>query len=310
MPTGAQTLLEAAKTMPVSQPRGIIQTYALAYHPMQVLPMLSEPTGVHAWNLEYELPHTTGGTRQINGTWTATRSAISPFNSTFKIYGGEVQVDRAIQKVNPGKVPQEIESQTKAKAYRFTIDMFQGTGGSILRGVRDWLNNEVAFAGQTFNVGTASAGSVLLTDHLDRLLSLMHVVVGRTYIYCSQNMSLRASKLSRGTNVSGDIAYQTRFRPSEWGLFGSVYNGVPIVPLVDGKGTDLLSITQGDGSSTTLYAVTYGDNMFTGFQVDTPDIYPLSQADVYNYFDIEHLVGVAPQAIKSIARLRYVSNTV
>ncbi len=309
MPTGAMTLLESCKTMPVSQPRGIIQTYASTYHPLTAMGMISEPSGTHNWDLEYELPYTTGGTRLINGSWTATRSAISPYTSTCKIYGGEVKIDRALVKTNPGKVPQEKTSQIKAKARCFVIDMFTGTGGAQLRGIKDVLDNEKAFANQTENVGTASAGSVLLTDHLDKLLSLVSIS-NSTYIYCSQNMALRASKLNRGTNVSGDIGYQTRYSKEEWGFFSANYNGVPIVPLVDGKGTDLLPITDGDGSSTTLYAVTYGDDMFTGFQVSAPDVYNNTQADVYNYFDMEHLVGTAAKAIKSVARLRYVSDTV
>lgn len=310
MPTGAITLLEAAKTMPASQATGIVMTYASAYHPMLAMPMITEPQGVHSWNVENVLPYTTGGTRLINGTWTATRSDVSAFAETFKIYGGEIQVDRAIAKVNPGKVPQEKESQTAAKARIWTTDFFSGTGGQSLRGIDDWLTNEPIFANQTFNVGTASAGSVLLTDHLDRLLSLLNVVPGRTYIYCSDNLSLRASKLGRGGTVASDTSYNNNFRPEEWGFWNGNYRGVPIIPIKDGKGTDLLSITEGDGSSSTIYGVTYGENMLTGFQVDTPDVIPLTQADVYNYFDFEHYVGIAPKAIKSIARLRYVSNTV
>ena len=310
MPTGAMTLLEAAKTMPASQATGIVMTYASAYHPMVAMPMITEPQGIHSWNVENELSYTTGGTRLVNGTWTATRSNISAFTETFKIYGGEIQVDRAIAKVNPGKVPQEKESQTKAKARIFTSDFIAGGGGQALRGIDDWLANETLFAGQTSAVGTASAGSVLLTDHLDKLLSLLNVVPGSTYIYCSDNIALRASKLGRG-NVSGsDVPYNNQFRPEEWGFWNGMYRGVPIIPLKDGKGSDLISITEGDGSSTTIYGVTYGTEMLTGFQVSAPDVIPLTQADVYNYFDFEHLVGVAPKAIKCIARLTHVTDTV
>ena len=310
MPTGSMTMLEAAKTMPVSQKRGIIQTYATQYHPMVAMPIITEPNGMHNWNLEYELPYTSGGTRLVNGTWTATRSAISPFTSTFKIYGGEIQIDRVIQKVNPDKVPQEKESQMKAKARQWTVDFIGGQGGAAMRGIDHWLTNEVAFATQTYAVGTASAGSVLLTDHLDRLLSMLNVVIGRTYIYLSDNLSLRASKLARGTSVTNDTAYQNRFRPEDWGMWMDNYRGVPIIPLKDGVGTDLISITEGDGSSTTVYGVVYGEDMLSGFQVSPPDVYPLTQADVYNYFDFEHLINIVPHAIRSIARLTYVSDTV
>jgi hypothetical protein len=86
-----------------------------------------------------------------------------------------------------------------------------------------------------------------------------------------------------------------------------MYDGIPIIVLKDGKGTDLLSTDLGDGSSSSIYVVTFGEEQVTGFQVSAPDIVPLTQADVYNYFNIEWGVGTAPQAIRSISRLRYVS---
>ena len=307
MPSGQLTLLDTAKTLPEGPVRGVIETYASAYHPMTVMPMPEAMGGQWKWDLENELPYTTGGTRAINGSYSATKSQISPFFENVRIYGGQVKVDQALVKINPGKVAQERMSQIKAKARRFTIDMFEGASGNALRGIADWLDNEEVFANQTINIGAASAGGTLLTDHLDELLSLM-ATTQNTYIYCSRQAHLRIKKLSRGTNATNDISFQNRFSPEQWGYFGGQYNGVPVIPLIDGKGNDLLSTTDGDGSSTRIYCVSYGPELFTGFQTGTMEVKPKGDSSVFNYFEMEHLVGTAPQAYRCIASLRYVDN--
>jgi hypothetical protein len=309
MPSGALTLLDASKQMSDAGMRSVIETYALAFQPLTMLPMQSEPTGSHKWDLEYQLPYTSGGARNFNADFSATKSQISPFAENVRIYGGRVQVDRAIAKLNPGKVAQEKISQIKAKARLFVSDMFKGTGGTYLRGIEDWLNNEVAFAGQTSNVGDASNCSTLLTDHMDKLLSMIAVVPGSTFIYTTQNVALRCRKLSRGTAISGDVPFATNYTPMQWGFAAGSYSGIPIIPLVDGKGADILSSDDGD-SCATVFAVTFGNDMFTGFQVSAPEVYNLGDSTSYNYFDLEHMVGTAPKAIRSIARLRYVQNAV
>jgi len=310
MPTGAQTLLEIAKTMPKSQATGIIMTYATTYQPLMALPLISEPNGTHKWNVEIELPYTSGGTRLVDGSWTNTRSNISTYSQDFKIYGGQIKIDNALSTLSPGKIPQEIESQTKAKARIFTKDMFIGTEGASLRGIKDYLDNDPIFVNQTIDIGTTSAGGVLLTDHMDNLISKINRVPGRTYIYCTQYAELRLRKLQRGSAVTSDVPYNLVYNQAEWGTFSGSYDGIPIVTLKDGKGDDLLPTDDGNGSCSTIYLVTYGPELFTGFQVAAPKIRPLTQADVYEYTSFEHYVGTAVKAIRSIARLRYVSNTI
>lgn len=310
MPTGAMTMLEAAKTIKNPKERGIVMTYALAYHPLTAMPIETEPTGQFRWNVDEQLPYTSGGTRAINGSWTATRANVAPFSSTAKIYGGEVKVDRYINEVNPGRVAHEKQMQIAARAYMWTKDMFEGAGGNDLRGIKDWIDNETLFANQNQDLGSSSAGYRLMTDDLDKLLSMLDVVPGRTFIYCSDNIGLRCRKLQRGNQATGDIGYLNQHQPSQWGYFSGNYAGVPIVVLKDGKGTDLLSTTDGDGSSTVVYGVTYGPSAFTGFQTSGPKVIPLTNNDVYNYFDMEWYVGIVPQSIRCIARLRYVKNSV
>jgi len=308
MPSGAMTLIESAKTMDSPEKEAIINTYAASYHPMMKMQFLPAPAGSISWTIRNTLAYTSGGTRLVNGSWTATRGNKSPFTETFKIYGGEIKIDRAIIATNPGIVAEEKEDQIQAKALNFTKHIFEGVGGQYLRGIKDLLDNEQIFTNQTVDVGTASGGSMLQTDHLDQLLNVMNVEMGNTVIYCTDNIGLRSRKLARGNSASGDTGYNLNFSPLEWGFFAGYYNGVPIIPLKDGQGTDLLSTDEGDGSSCSVYAVTFGTKNFTGFQVQPPTVTPLNQADVYDYFDFEHYVGTAAKSIKCIGRLRYVTD--
>jgi hypothetical protein len=307
----ALTLLEAAKTMAPGFNRGVIQTYATSYHPMAAMPIISAPSGTLRWNLEYTLPYTSGGVRNINGSWSSTAAQLNPYSENYRIYGGQMQIDRAIAATNPERVDSERASQLKAMAKVWTKDVFQGAGGTYLKGIDSYIDNDPAFASQNYDVGTASTGGSLMTDHLDKLLSMISINLGNTFIYVTPDVGLRCQKLQRGTSASSDIGYHINYSPDMWGYFSGQYNRVPIIVLQDGKGSSILSTTQGgDGACSCVYAVTYGEQMFTGFQVKAPEIIPLTQADVYNYFNLEWLVGTAPGAIRSVARLRYVADSV
>jgi len=308
----ALSLLESAKTMPAGPERGIIQTYASSYHPLSVMPIQDAPTGVSAWSVEDQLPHTSGGFRNVNGSWTSTVSQITPYSETAKIAGGRVQVDRFIETTNPTRVAAEKAAQIKAMALLWTKGMFQGQGGTYLKGIDYWIDNVPAYASQNVDAGTASAGALLQTDHLDKLLNKVNAIPGSTFIYMFDQVGLRARKLARGSLVgtSGtDAFYNIQFSPEQWGYFAGRYDDYPIIVLKDGKGKDILDpISGSDDSSCSVYAVTYGVDQFSGFQVKPPTVIPLTQADVYNYFDLEWYAWCAPLAIRSIARLRYVEN--
>lgn len=305
----AVTLLEMAKTMQDPAKAAIIGTYAMAYHPMTVMPIKTAPTGAYQWYLENALPYTTGGVRNFDGTWTRTYGRNAPKSENIRIYGGSFQVDRQIARLNPAGVQDQKEKQIKADARRFTIDFFEGADGTALRGIEDWIDNDTDYSSQSFNVGTSTTAAVLSTNALDQLLSLVDIRPGFTFIYMTDTITRMAKLLSRGSITSSNTNYAVTYTPDQWGYFAGTYDGIPIITVKDGAGTDMLTTTRAtsaDGSS--VYAVTYGEDALCGFQSAPMEVYPLTDDTVYNFFDYEWPVGVAPQSKRCIARARYVKN--
>lgn len=306
----ALTLLEIAKTMD-EQRGGIIGTYATMYHPMTVLPVINEPTGVHKWTMENQLPYTTGGVRNFNGSWTRTYGTNSPKSETIRIYGGSFQIDRQLAKINPNSTSDQKLKQIEADARQFTIDFFEGSDGTELRGLEDILDNDSDFTNQTVDCGSSTSAAVLSTDIIDKWLAKHNVVPGRTYIYSTSAITRMFRKLSRGSITSSNTNYNLVYSPEQFGYFSGMYDEIPIITLVDGAGSDMLTTTRAtsaDGSS--IYCVTFGENDVTGFQSSNADVYPLNDDTVYNFFDYEWPVGVAVKSKRCISRLRYVKNDV
>jgi hypothetical protein len=314
MATGNVSLLDTAKNMAPSREKAAILTYATTSHVLAHLPLEAQPTGVKKWKLVNDIAYTTSAAayRNIGSEYTATKTPTSNFAANVKIAGGRVQLDRVLKKLSPENISIERRGQIAANARRITIDIFEGSGGSAIWGIDNWINVSTVFANQSMDMGTASTGGLITEDGLDEFLTLLNVIPGQTFIYCNDAPSRRIKKLSRGqgTASSGGYFYNVNYRPEEFGFFAGMYDGIPIIPLVDGKGTDMLSNTEGDGSSTTLYGVTYGDENYTGFQQSPMEFIDMKEVSVLEAFDLEHLMNAVPQNIKCIARMRYVKNAV
>jgi hypothetical protein len=307
------SLLELAKDMPDTKAKGAVWTYALETHVTQNLPIANEPSGVMAWDIKHDLAYTSSsaGTRALEGEYTPTFSPTQPFDSNFKIYGGRVQQDRVNKLLDSSRNATEKSGQIRAHAQLFTKDVFEGTGGQYLYGIKGYLDNYSLFSGQTINAGTLSAGAVLSLDMLDEVLSYHNVQRGKTFMYMNNAPHRRIQKMSRGQG--GTTAFEAqaiRYEPDEFGVPRQFYGDVQLVPLIDGKGDDMLSNTEGDGSSTTVYIVTYGDENFTGFQVGPMQVYDMQGVSVVEAFDVEWVVGTAAKSKKCISRIRYVKNAV
>ncbi len=311
MPNGALTLSESAKNMSPGGERAIIETYATSYRLIEKLPLRTRPNGIDKWNLETELPYAAGsGKRNLGANFTSTFGQTHNFNQEAKIYGGRVEIDNYIVKTNPGTVGQNRASQIKAQAREFTIDTFEGTGGTAFRGVDDWLNSQPEFVNQTVignNAGTASAGATLSGDLLDRLIDKCATGAGDACFVGSQAVMRKMFSLNRGNTVA---EYNRVTGSGEVGDRFRTYGGIELVTLVDGKGIDLLSTTLGDGNSSTLYLMVFGEEMYSGMQVSEPIVRMNLQDETSSNFSVmEWYANSAPKAIRSVGRIQFVSES-
>lgn len=302
------TLTDFVKTLPEGKSRTVINTYAMTTHVTMMLPMVPTPSGIFKYTVDHDLPYEdTSASRKLNEEFVATKSNVQPFAINYKVYGGKIAYDRAAAAVNKGELVTQQRKQVQAKARQFTKDVFEATGGEDLNGIKNIINTDDIYKPQVVYLGSPSTGSALTEDKLDEAISI-HNVNLNTYLYVTRKVGLRVKKMSRGTgSTNAYSAYNINYRPEEFGTFTGAYDGIPIVPLVDGKGNDILDTTS---DICTVYLVTYGaDENFTGFEVKPMETHDLEGTSVIKEWDLEHLVGTAPQAPKSITMLQYVANS-
>ena len=310
----AISLLEAARGMAPSRERGIIEIYASENPILSTAPVL-ESGATHLWKVEDRLPYTTSanGTRAVNADFTASQGATKAYEGKVKIYGGKIQVDRYIQHNYSASVVNDEMLQIKAMSRQLFIDIFEGAGGQYLRGIADWTTSDAAYTGQVVDAGASTTPVALTLDAIDELLSKVNRIPGKTVLYMNDTPYRTLQKICRGNVSTGpNVVYGA----GEIGRFDGMYDGVPIVVTKDGKGDNLLSITEldksgGSSNSQSIYAVTWSEEMATLFSSNSstiPQILAKADGSNYNYEVLEWFVGFAPQAPRSVARMKYVKN--
>ena len=299
----AITLLESSKLLQNGAPRAALQIYANSYHPLQQLGFLpAEPGGVLSWAIEDTLG--TAGGRAIGSDFTPDNGTNKPYKAVAAIYGGKVQVDRAIRVTNPAIVPDKKANKIRGFARQFTKDIFEGQGGTGLKGISHWIGNE--YTGQLLDHSAA----VITMAVMDAAYDKLNVIPGRTFFYMTQTPFLALNVLSR-TNGTGqqNIVYAV----DAFGRRVPFYNDVPIIVLKDGKGVDVISTVESTtahtgGSTTSVYGVTYGDDNFTGFQAAPMTFIDHANDTNFENFTMEHIAGVAPRSFRSVVRIHSVKN--
>ncbi len=312
--TGNVSLLDAAKNMKDSPEKGVIMTYALSSHVLMHMP-IEESNGRKTWKLINDLAYDSSSAayRNIGSQFTATKTPVQPIAANVKIAGGRVQLDRVLKELSPAEIPIQRRGQIAAQARQLTIDIFEGGGGSAIYGIDNWITNEPVFSGQSMDMGSVSSCGLITEDGMDEFVSLLNTQPGQSFIYCNDAPARRIKKLGRGSGyigTAGAYTYNVNYRPEEFGTFAGMYDNIPIIKMVDGKGTDMLSNTKGDGACTTVYGVTYGTDNYTGFQKGGMKVHEMDEISVLEAFDNEWLVNAVPQSVRCIARMRYVTNGV
>lgn len=318
----AITLLEAGKLMEASRKAGVVQTYAEAYQPMQVAPVINtEGKASYKWIVEDDLAHTTGGKRNVNADFTASQGDVKPYETDTKIYGGKIQVDEYIVDHSPASVTFQEQSQIRSHARELTVDLFEGAGGTSLRGWRHWLLNDAAFSGQQIDASAAANGALLTSVMVDELISKVNRGPN-TYFYCRDIVARRMRYISKGQQTNEQRMYYTK---DEFGMWSWKYDEIPIIVLQDGKGTDLLSITEADGhedaneTTGSLYLINWGveaaalisSNPTIGANgVPLPKLTIENDGSNYRYERLTWYVGNVPHTIRDIGRIRYIKNAI
>lgn len=314
----AISLLEAARGMAPSRDRAIIEIYSRENQILSVAPVMA--TGpVHYWKVEDQLAYSTSatGTRAVNADFTASQGATKGYEGKVKIYGGKIQVDRYISANYPQSVVFDEMMQVKSLSRQMFKDVFEGTGGQYLRGIADWVTNDSAYTGQVVESGASTTPVVITVDMVDELLSKIDIVPGKTFIYMNDAPLRKILKDTKSTTYPGVASSYT---PDSLNGMGGVYTGfgpaIPIICAKDGKGANLLSITEADKSSSgtdsqSVYAVTWGEEMSSLFSSNgsaIPAIQRKADGSNYEYEVLEWFVGLAPQRPRSVGRLKFIKN--
>lgn len=306
------TLLEASKLMEPSRKQGVVGIYAEAYHPTRVAPVIN--TGgksAYKWNVEDDLAHTSGK-RNPGADFTASAGDSKPYETEVKIYGGKIQIDEYIVDHSPASVNFQEQSQIKSYARDMCVDTFQGAGGTSLRGFRSWFTDDSAFANQNLATGSTASGDALTEDHLDEIIDA--VDIGENTAFYANPMVVRSiKKLSKGSGTQ-----KMQYTKDEFGKWSWSYDGIPVVSLVDGKGTGLLSKTELDAASTnsdtqSLYLISWGieqaayisSSVIIGANgVPMPKFTKVNDGTNFLYERFTWYLGLVPHTPRSAARMR------
>lgn len=297
------TLLDAVKNMAPSPEQAILALYATTTHVLMAMPIKTIVGGTEKWKMALDLPYTSGSYRSIGEEFTPTKTPTQPFQSNVKIAGGRVQNDRVIDILNPGENVIQQQGQLAAMALGVTKDIFEGTGGESMYGIKQLLANSVLPYSNTIAGGDA----VLSPDLLDSALAKHNIIPGQTYIYAGNAPYRALMKNARG-NVA--TSYNITYRPEEYGMFMGYYQGIPIVKAMDNAGNDWFAIASGATDTTTVTIVTYGYENFHGFQAAPATVHGLDAISVKKAFDLEWLLGTAAKSKFCITNITAVKNDI
>jgi hypothetical protein len=256
----------------------------------------------------------------VNADFTAAEGNVKPFESQVKIYGGKIQVDTFIKDHSPASVAFQEQSQIRSFARQFTVDTFEGTGGTSLLGVQGWLGL-AGYTGQVISAGTSASGDVLTLDMMDEALSYIDRTPD-TAIYCNQIIARRLKRIARGVGTDQTVQ-NMQYGMDEFGRWTPQYDGIPVVALQDGKGANMLATTEIDGAASqsntcSLYIVAWGPESATYFSsssiigangVPLPKLMKATDGTNYEYERLEWYVGFVPHRPRCIVRIKYLKNS-
>ena len=270
----AMTLLEAAKIAPSMQTAIIIEEYSANSDILRTIPFENvNGTGLH-YNREDKLPGV--GFRGINEGYTESVGVLNPQSEALKIFGGDLDVDRAIIDMQGMQVRTVHEmAKVKALALSWTRSFIKGDSRVDTRSF-DGL--QVRLTG-TQLISNNDAGGPLSLENLDHLIDQ---VDEPTHLIMGKSMRRKLNQAIRNRNISGEIEFTT----DQFGNRVMMYNGLPIlIADYDNNGDIIMDFTEmsPDGTSNvcqSIYCVAFRDRMLGGIQGAVDGHFGVSSRDL------------------------------
>jgi len=303
----ALTLAQAAAASTNTLQRGVIQTFIDESPVLDRLPFMEIEGNAYQYTSELALPGI--AFRAVNAGYTESTGTVQNDTVALKIFGGDADVDRFIQRtlsnINDQRALQ-TRMKAKAAAIAFTDAFFHGDEGT---NPEEFDGLELMLTGAQAILANA-AGATLTLAMLDDLIDA--VVGGPDVIYVNKPLIRKINALQRASGL-------TVAEPIEsFGRRVYSYAGVPLVDpgyASDGS-TLILPFTEdpGDAGNDTasVYAVKFGEQEFvsgvTNGGIDVYDLGELETKPVYRT-RIEAYMAIANFNGKSAARLWGITNS-
>lgn len=303
----ALTLYEASKLNSGDVVRsGVIEMFARSSPLLAAIPFVDVAGGAYSYVSEGQLPGV--AFRGINQAYSESAGVVVPQVESLRIAGGDLDVDRALMKINGAGV-RMVHERMKIKAMSLFL------GKKFIKG--DSLSNPLEFDGlqnritgsQLIAAGSTSGGDALSLLKLDELIDAVDFP---THLIMSKAMVRLLTAAARNTSVGGFITYTK----DEFGRKVTAYNDIPILVIdhdeAGARVLDFNEVNPGGGSTvgTSIYAVNFSEGYCQGLQngvMEVDDLGQLNSKPVWRT-RVDWLVGFATLHGRGAARLWGIKN--
>lgn len=302
----ALTLLEAAKRHTGDDIRSaVIELFAASTDLLRVLPFETIEGNALKYNQEASLPGI--AFRGVNGSYTESTGVINPIVEQLVIAGGDVDVDKFINKTT-GEGTRAAQESMKIKALGQEIG-YKLVKGDSASTAKECDGLQVRLTGnQVKSNGGTSGGDPLSLQNLDEAIDR---VDNPTHLLMSKGMRRLMTTASRKTTVGGFLTYER----DEFGRQVMMYGDLPI--LTADHNADVQATlgfneagTGGGTTATSIYALSLGEGSMTGLQSDDMEVTDLGELQTKPTLRtrVEWYCGLALWSPRSACRLRDISN--
>lgn len=302
----AMTLLEAKKVNPGTIKRdAVIQTFAELSDVGRVLPFTDIVGGAYAYSREETLPGV--AFRNINGSYTESVGVLNPLTEQLKIMGGDLDVDKALIKMNGADV-RSVHEMMKLKkiASNFNLKFIKGDS-TATPAEFDGLQTRLTGA-QVVSAGATAGGAALSLAKVDEIID---AVDNPTHLLMSKAVARKFSAAARLSTVGGYVTYET----DEFGRRIQKYNDLPFLIADRNDYADAAlafdeAADSGAATATSIYVLSLGDGMLTGLQNGMPEVTDLGELDASPVLRtrVEWLVSICLMHGRAAARLQHIGD--